>query len=92
MKAYCKNTEKLCRKALLFSDFDGCVNVTTKFTGCQCCDVCRESCVCVRCESNVDLYIKHNVQCNDTTLLTQTCEHHINYISTGYWDADNKLA
>ena len=38
------------------------------------------------------MYIKHNVQCNDTTLLTQTCEHHINYISTGYWDADNTLA
>ena len=61
MKAYCNNTEKLCRKALLFSDFDGCVNVTTKFTGCQCCDVCRESCVCVRCESNVDLFYFGNV-------------------------------
>ena len=58
MKTYCTNTDKMCRKVLLFSDFDDCKSIATnlKFKGCQCCDVCRNTCTCARCESNLDLF------------------------------------
>ena len=56
MKVYCTNAEKQCRKVLLFSDFDGTRRVSTEVKGCQCCDICREYCTCVRCESNIDLF------------------------------------
>ena len=48
MKVYCTNAEKQCRKVLLFSDFDGTRRVSTEVKGCQCCDICREDCTCVR--------------------------------------------
>ena len=50
---YCTNTEKQCRKALLFSDFD---EFTSVNKGCQCCDMCRKTCTYVRCESHHDLF------------------------------------
>ena len=59
MKTYCTNTESICRKVLLFSNFDECKSIATsnlKFKGCQCCDMCSKTCTCARCESNLDLF------------------------------------
>ena len=49
MRKYCTNEESCCRKLLLFSDFDGCTNIT--FGTCKCCDVCVWTvCVCGNCD------------------------------------------
>lgn len=59
MQTYCTNMEQMCRKVLLFSNFDECKNIAAnnlRFKGCQCCDMCRKKCTCARCESNLDLF------------------------------------
>ena len=59
MRQYCMNLDKQCRKVMLFSDFDGCQNITT--AGCQCCDICRKGCTCINCERNLNIfYFGHN--------------------------------
>ena len=44
MITYCTNNLKLCRRSILFKDFQGC-----EFTsiGCMCCDIC---CSCGQCD------------------------------------------
>ena len=50
MKAYCTNPDKLCRRELLFKQFD----YYSKYEGLlhDCCDVCAPKCVCSRCNLN----------------------------------------
>ena len=44
MVDYCKD-HKLCRRAMLFSDFDGCI-VEKPCSFCLCCDICGHNCSC----------------------------------------------
>ena len=48
MKAYCRNRENLCRRELLFKQFD----YYTNFDGLlhDCCDVCSPKCACSKCK------------------------------------------
>ena len=50
VKAYCANRDKLCRRELLFKQFD----YYSKFNGLlhDCCDVCAPKCVCSTCNFN----------------------------------------
>ena len=48
MRQYCTNPYQLCRKSILFSDFDGCENIASM--GCHCCDICKKNCGCQQCE------------------------------------------
>lgn len=53
---YCKNKDNLCRRTLLFSDFDDYSGSSCQ--GCQCCDVCKFNCECNNCEEIVkDFYV-----------------------------------
>jgi ATP-dependent DNA helicase RecQ len=55
MRTYCMNKDKICRKLVLFSDFDGCP--TTAKGNCQCCDMCKQNCICGNCEDNLKIFI-----------------------------------
>lgn len=48
MIRYCKNKEGVCRRKLLFKDFDG-FNGSVMGGGCQCCDLCTQDCKCGNC-------------------------------------------
>lgn len=50
---YCKNKSGICRRKLLFEDFDDCFFT---FKGCKCCDVCQKSCNCGQCDVTIALY------------------------------------
>ena len=45
MKEYCTNTS-VCRRKMLFADFEGCNDITT-CCKCYCCDICRKDCQCI---------------------------------------------
>lgn len=49
MIAYCLNEEKVCRRVLLFSEFESYNRGSTSCSGCKCCDVCRVECNCNNC-------------------------------------------
>lgn len=48
MVNYCKNVE-MCRRNLLFSDFEDSSLQSFNLTLCKCCDLCAEQCVCSNC-------------------------------------------
>lgn len=48
---YCKNESTSCRRFLLYRDFPGCDDLSSK--GCLCCDICRNSCECGQCDVNL---------------------------------------
>ena len=50
MADYCINKSATCRRKLLFEDFYGC-DFTSE--GCKCCDVCRLSCKCNKCDETL---------------------------------------
>ena len=49
MIEYCSNTE-LCRRRLLFKDFDY-VDINDTVSYCKCCDICSPSCTCIDCNN-----------------------------------------
>lgn len=53
---YCKNERKLCCKKIVFADFDTCDmdQLSTSTTGCLCCCVCKETCLCGQCELKLE--------------------------------------
>ena len=53
MNDYCVNTNSLCRRTILYSDFPNC-KLSSK--GCMCCDVCARSCECGQCESKLSSF------------------------------------
>ena len=44
---YCRN-KSLCRRTIMYRGFTGC---ELPHSGCLCCDVCRLSCACQKCDS-----------------------------------------
>ena len=52
MIEYCKNEEGVCRRKLLFEDFDKYTG-DNKYVGCKCCDVCEMNCKCGNCDQTI---------------------------------------
>lgn len=50
MKDYCTNSTS-CRRTILFSDYDGCVDSLKNL--CICCDICTHFCKCGNCDTNI---------------------------------------
>ena len=57
MVHYCENYE-VCRRQLLFSDFDGCA-IEKPCSFCLCCDVCGQNCDCKTNECSVSYAFSH---------------------------------
>ena len=54
MIQYCANESLLCRRTILYRDFPDC-EFSTK--GCLCCDVCKMSCECGQCTTNLNAFV-----------------------------------
>ena len=54
MIKYCKSSD-VCRRKLLFQDFDHPEQVTKPCIPCQCCDVCATNCHCELCTVGVNM-------------------------------------
>ena len=48
MIKYCVNKDNLCRREILFEDFDDCDDIVAEPL-CLCCDICRTKCNCMEC-------------------------------------------
>lgn len=55
MKDYIKN-DKVCRRKVLFSDTDDYVH-KQKEPKCLCCDICKRSCECQKCQDNLSSFV-----------------------------------
>ncbi len=53
MKNYCSNTNNLCRKTILFSDFPSC---DWNSGSCTYCDVCAKICKCEQCDTKLNSF------------------------------------
>ena len=52
MMEYCRN-KSLCRRTILYRGFTGC---ELPHSGCLCCDICRLSCACQKCDSVINSF------------------------------------
>ncbi len=48
-----KQMSEYCRRQLLYTDFPDCQFMST---GCLCCDVCKKSCQCGKCDENLSSF------------------------------------
>jgi len=55
---YCKNESFVCRRRILFSDFEECS--ASSNIGCLCCDICRVNCNCGSCDKTLGNFIDFN--------------------------------
>ena len=51
MMDYCRNEQNVCRRKLLYADFEDSDLVTPPSLKCRCCNVCNRACVCGSCKS-----------------------------------------
>lgn len=56
MQSYCTNS-KVCRRKLLFHDFDGFSEIKFPCKSCLCCDVCQVKCECGSCAHVRDSFV-----------------------------------
>lgn len=60
MITYYKNEDLVCRRRLLFSDFEECTS-DSSIVGCLCCDICRVNCNCGHCDKSVSNFIDFKI-------------------------------
>ena len=52
MIKYCINKERVCRRNILFEDFNDCQSIVLESL-CLCCDICQEKCSCDKCSDQI---------------------------------------